>query len=45
MAHPHMHALSSVRKWGGKVEDYLPVHDWLESWTYCDTSHTPLFEA
>jgi hypothetical protein len=30
MAHPHHHALSSVRKWGGKAEDYLPIHDWFD---------------
>ena len=30
MAHPYHHALSSVRKWGGKVEDYLPIHNWFD---------------
>ncbi len=30
MAHPYHHALSSVRKWGGEVEDYLPIHDWFD---------------
>jgi hypothetical protein len=30
MAHPYDHALSSVRKWGGKIEDYLPIHDWFD---------------
>ena len=30
MAHPYHHALSSVRKWGGRVEDYLPIHNWLD---------------
>src|SRR6516225_5015006 len=30
MAHPYYHALSSVRKWGGKIEDYLPLHDWFD---------------
>lgn len=30
MAHPYHHALSSVRKWGGEVEDYLPVHNWFD---------------
>lgn len=28
---PHVHALSSVRKWGGSAEDYQPIHDWLDS--------------
>ncbi len=31
MAHPVHHAQSSVRKWGGRVEDYLPVHDWFDA--------------
>ena len=31
MAHPYHHALSSVRHWGGQVEDYLPVHDWSDA--------------
>ncbi len=25
MAHPYHHALSSVKKWGGTVDDYQPV--------------------
>src|SRR5262249_61059264 len=28
--HPYHHALSSVQRWGGAVEDYLPVHDWFD---------------
>lgn len=31
MAHPYHHALSSVRKWGGSVEDYLPIHSWFDA--------------
>lgn len=30
MAHPYHHALSSVRKWGGSVNDYLPIHSWFD---------------
>lgn len=30
MAHPYHHALASVRRWGGMVEDYLPLHDWFD---------------
>ncbi|WP_225008051.1 DUF6915 family protein [Novosphingobium percolationis] len=30
MAHCYYHALSSVRKWGGAVEDYLPLHQWFD---------------
>lgn len=28
--HPYHHALSSVQRWGGKVEDYQPIHDWFD---------------
>ncbi|NNM76369.1 hypothetical protein HJG53_05565 [Sphingomonas sp. ID1715] len=30
MAHCYYHALSSVRKWGGPVDDYLPLHQWFD---------------
>ena len=30
MAHPYHHALSSVRRYGGRVEDYLEVHAWFD---------------
>ena len=29
MAQPIKHAESSARKFGGKPEDYLPLHNWL----------------
>jgi hypothetical protein len=31
MSHPYHHAISSVRKHGGQVEDYLPIHNWLDA--------------
>lgn len=31
MAHPWHHAQSSVKKWGGTVEDYLPIHEWFDA--------------
>lgn len=31
MSKPYVHALSSVKKWGGKPEDYLPIHDLMDS--------------
>jgi hypothetical protein len=31
MANPHIHSQSSVKRWGGKVEDYLPIHELLDS--------------
>ena len=30
MAHPLLHSKSSVRKWGGKVEDYNHIHEWFD---------------
>ena len=30
MAHPYHHALSSVKTWGGIVEDYLRIHEWFD---------------
>ena len=30
MAHPYHHALSSVRKWGGRVDEYLLLHQWFD---------------
>jgi len=29
--HPYHHALSSVAKHGGKVEDYLAIHNWFDA--------------
>jgi len=30
MAHPIKHAESSARKFGGKAEDYLAIHNWFD---------------
>ena len=30
MAHALKHAESSARKFGGKAEDYLPIHNWFD---------------
>ena len=30
MAHPLKHAESSARKFGGKPEDYLAIHNWFD---------------
>lgn len=30
MSHPYFHSKSSVRKFGGKIEDYLPIHNWFD---------------
>lgn len=30
MAHPHHHAVSSSRKWGGTPDDYIEIHNWFD---------------
>lgn len=30
MSHPYHHAVSSSRKYGGKPEDYLHIHNWFD---------------
>jgi hypothetical protein len=30
MAHPVIHAKSSAKKFGGKFEDYLHIHNWFD---------------
>jgi hypothetical protein len=30
MSHPIEHSKSSVKSWGGKIEDYLHLHNWLD---------------
>lgn len=31
MAKPLIHAKHDVKHWGGSVEDYLPIHDFMDS--------------
>lgn len=31
MANPKIHSQSSVKRWGGKIEDYLAIHELLDS--------------
>jgi len=30
MANPYHHAVSSQRKWGGEVDDYIAIHTWFD---------------
>ena len=30
MANPWHHAVSSAKKWGGRPEDYLEIHQWFD---------------
>jgi hypothetical protein len=31
MAHPLQHAQSSARKFGGRAEDYIAIHNWFDA--------------
>jgi len=44
MTHAVYHAESSVRRFGGTVEDYLPIHSWLDApkESFCDFRHRAL---
>ena len=41
---PLYHARVSVKKWGGVVEDYLPIHNWFDESkiTFADARHRAL---
>jgi uncharacterized protein DUF6915 len=39
MGAPYHHALSSVRRFGGRAEDYQEIHDWFDS----TKAHVPDF--
>lgn len=45
MANSYFHALSSARKWGGVADDYLAVHNWMDSSkaSIADFRHRALF--
>jgi hypothetical protein len=46
MVHPYHHSLSSMRKWGGEVSDYLPLHSWFDViWTVNPPSGSPTVKA
>ena len=30
MSHPYEHALSSAKRFGGKPDQYLPIHNWFD---------------
>ena len=31
MANPMIHSISSVKRWGGRVEDYIGIHELIDS--------------
>lgn len=47
MAKPLVHARSSVRKWGGKPEDYLPIHEKMDSSkaAHAEVTHRCVFHS
>lgn len=40
MANPLIHSKSSVKRWGGKVEDYINIHILLDSPKECMNNNT-----
>lgn len=44
---PWLHALVSVKNWGGSPEDYLPIHDFLDSSKQCfpDMRHRAILHS
>ena len=44
MSHPLHHAISSQKKWGGSIENYLPIHNWFDETksSYPDMRHRTL---
>lgn len=44
MSHPLHHSISSVKKFGGEIEDYLPIHNWFDETKahYPDMRHRAL---
>lgn len=44
---PYIHAKNSAKKWGGKPEDYLPIHDTMDSSKCAEASvkHRAVFHS
>ena len=44
MSHPLHHSILSQKKWGGHVDDYLPIHNWFDETKmhYPDMRHRAL---
>jgi hypothetical protein len=44
VTHPLVHSQSTVRKWGGIVEDYVEIHNWLDATKehFADARHRAL---
>ena len=44
MTHPNYHAISSAKRFGGRPEDYLHIHEWFDATkeTFADFRHRAL---
>jgi hypothetical protein len=44
---PYVHAQSSVKRYGGKVEDYLPIHERIDSTksAHAEVTHRCVFHS
>jgi len=44
MSHPHYHAVSSARLFGGKPDDYIDIHNWFDATkeSFADFRHRAL---
>lgn len=40
MANPYIHSKSSMKRWKGSIEDYLPIHELLDSPKTCMNNNT-----
>jgi hypothetical protein len=42
--HAYEHAVNSAKRWGGRPEDYLPIHQWFDvsKHYYADVRHRAL---
>jgi hypothetical protein len=40
MANPKIHSESSVKRWGGKIEDYIEIHKLIDSPKVCMNNNT-----
>ena len=47
MSKPLIHARSSARRWGGKPEDYLPVHEKMDTtkMAHAEVTHRCVFHS
>lgn len=44
---PYIHAKNSVKRYGGKIEDYMPIHDFFDSTksAFADARHRAILHS